>query len=249
MQKSLPILFPSTDALHYYGESGEPSVFGDNFVMNKNKPFEATHHLSNHPLYWVWRSVKARCYNPKAKGYERYGGNGVIMCDEWLSDFKAFYDWCMANGWQKRLQLDKDIKAKELGLIPNLYSPDRCSIVTPKRNSNSRKSNRILEFNGRKLTISQWSDETGIPRNAIRMRIEQHGYSIEEALTSPMFKPRKQRKCIHIEYNGINKPLSYWAKELNTTPKDIARSLKSGKTFEQIYNRYKYGKKRKDSKR
>jgi hypothetical protein len=80
------------------------------------------------------------------------------------------------------------------------------------------------------------------------MRIEHHGYSIEEALTTPKNKQIKQRNCTHIEYNGLNKPLSYWAKELNSTPKDISRSLKAGKSFEEIYNRYKSGKKRKDAK-
>jgi len=36
----------------------------------------------------------------------------------------------MANGWEKGLHIDKDIIAYKNGLIPNLYSPERCSIVT-----------------------------------------------------------------------------------------------------------------------
>lgn len=203
---------------------------------------------SSHPLYWIWRSIKARCYNEKCKGYKNYGGRGVIMWDGWLNNSVDFIEWSLSNGWRHGLQIDKDIKAKEHGVEPLMYSPDMCIFVTCKVNANERRGNRILEFNGQKLTISQWADKTGIPRNAIRMRIESHGYTIEQALTSPHGKQVHKRDCFKVEFNGRIEPLSVWAKELGATPKDIGRSLKSGKSFEYIYNRYKSGKKRKDAK-
>lgn len=141
-----------------------------------------THGLSKHPLYRVWRGIKLRCYIKSATGYDNYGGRGVRMCEEWRNDFKAFYDWCISNGWKHGLDIDKDIKGNSF-----LYSPETCLIVTNKQNCNKRKSNRILSFNGKKQTISEWSDEIGISRNTIRMRINKHGWSIEDALTT---KPR-----------------------------------------------------------
>jgi hypothetical protein len=206
------------------------------------------HGLSKHPLHKIWHGIKCRCNTPTTNGYHRYGGAGVKMSEEWENGFKSFYNWCIANGWKKGLQIDKDLKAKELNLPANLYSAERCSIVTPKQNNNSRKSNRLLEFSGEKLTISQWADKTGIPRNAIRMRIEVHGYSISEALTIPKHKQLHPADCFKIEYEGVTMPASYWAKELNATQKDIMRSLKNGKPFDAIYKRYKSGKKRKDAK-
>jgi hypothetical protein len=38
----------------------------------------------------AWCSAKNRCYNPKYHGYHRYGGRGIVMADEWRSDFAAF---------------------------------------------------------------------------------------------------------------------------------------------------------------
>lgn len=48
-----------------------------------NKQFEYKHGLWNHPLYRTWISMMARCYNPKAKGYDRWGGRGITVCDRW----------------------------------------------------------------------------------------------------------------------------------------------------------------------
>lgn len=35
--------------------------------------------------------MKQRCYNPKCRGYENYGGRGIFVCDEWLNSFEAYY--------------------------------------------------------------------------------------------------------------------------------------------------------------
>jgi len=48
------------------------------------------HGLTNHPTYSVWSSIKTRCYNPKSDNYERYGGRGITMCDEWKNNPLAF---------------------------------------------------------------------------------------------------------------------------------------------------------------
>lgn len=36
------------------------------------------------PTYGSWHAMNSRCRNPKATGYERYGGIGVTICDRWL---------------------------------------------------------------------------------------------------------------------------------------------------------------------
>ena len=39
--------------------------------------------------------MKERCYNPKCREYRFYGARGIEMCEEWLNDFKSFYDWSL----------------------------------------------------------------------------------------------------------------------------------------------------------
>lgn len=146
--------------------------------------------LSKHPLYSIWHGMKTRCYNKKAKNYNIYGGRGVCVCKEWLDSFKLFYDWAISNGWGKGLQLDKDIKGDGF-----LYSPSSCSFVTAKKNMNARRNSVYVEYNGKKLTVSQWAVELGFTDAAIRTRIK-NGWSAEKALTQ---KPAIRKKRIKFD--------------------------------------------------
>lgn len=42
------------------------------------------------PTYRSWSSMKARCSNPKANRYHRYGGRGIKVCERWLDSFENF---------------------------------------------------------------------------------------------------------------------------------------------------------------
>jgi hypothetical protein len=41
------------------------------------------------PEHYVWRTMIARCSNPKASGYEYYGGKGIKVCVRW-KEYKNF---------------------------------------------------------------------------------------------------------------------------------------------------------------
>lgn len=87
--------------------------------------------LANCPLYTRWRGMKNRCYNVHHKQYKDYGGRGIQICEEWLYNFRAFYDWAMANGFSEELEIDR---------IDNdgNYEPSNCRWVTHKVNVNNR---------------------------------------------------------------------------------------------------------------
>lgn len=40
--------------------------------------------------YRAWMRMKERCYNPKSKRYEDWGGRGITVCDRWLEGFENF---------------------------------------------------------------------------------------------------------------------------------------------------------------
>ncbi len=49
------------------------------------------HGLRHSPEYGVWTNMKTRCYNKNNKGYSRYGGRGIAVCERWKNSFSAFY--------------------------------------------------------------------------------------------------------------------------------------------------------------
>lgn len=133
-----------------------------------------THNLHNHPLYSLWNGIKMRCYNPNRKSFKNYGGRGIKMYDLWKRDFQSFYDWSIKNGWKKGLQIDR---------IDNngWYSPDNCRFVTAKINSRNRRNNVILEMNGHKKTMAEWSEQYGVDLKILWQRINS-GMPLSEAL-------------------------------------------------------------------
>lgn len=145
----------------------------------------AKHGFYCHPLYRLWASVKARCTNENEKCYKNYGGRGVKMCDEWINDPEAFIKWCLNNGWKKGLDLDKDLKAKEMNLPPPLvYSPEWCQFITRKKNNNATRHNVEITFNGMTKNIVQWATYLGVVPNTLQNRIRRRGWSIEKAFTT-----------------------------------------------------------------
>ncbi len=145
----------------------------------KDYPANYKHGMAGTPLYNVWASMIQRCEDPNHEAFHLYGGSGVFVCHEWRRDFTTFYNWAIANGWKKGLEIDKDTKG---GAI---YSPENCLLVTKKQNCNKRRNNKVLVFNGVSKTMSEWSDESGIHQDNIYNRLKL-GWSVERTITEPV---------------------------------------------------------------
>lgn len=127
-------------------------------------------------LYRIWNDMKKRCYIISETAYHNYGGRGIIVCDEWLHDFQAFYDWSMANGYREDLTIDR-IE------VNGNYEPSNCRWVTRKVQNNNTRRNHYLSFDGTTKSVAEWADITGIKQNTLLYRIRR-GWSVERALTT-----------------------------------------------------------------
>lgn len=139
-----------------------------------------THGKSNSRIYRIWRNMKSRCYCKKNAIYKYYGERGITVCDEWVDDFKSFYYWAMQNGYADELSIDrKDVNGN--------YEPNNCRWATKKEQANNTRNNRIITYKGVTLTLSQWSEKTGINSKTIQTRLN-NGWSVEKALSTPTLR-------------------------------------------------------------
>lgn len=58
----------------------------------RNGEHHTTHGLTKTVEYRTWQSMKTRCYNPKSKWFEYWGGRGITVHPDWLHDFPAFLE-------------------------------------------------------------------------------------------------------------------------------------------------------------
>ncbi len=66
-----------------------------------------SHGLHDHPLYHIWAAMKDRCYNTNNKRYERYGGRGIRVHENWIANFEIFYNWAISKGYRPGLTIER----------------------------------------------------------------------------------------------------------------------------------------------
>lgn len=126
-------------------------------------------------LYGIWKGMRERCNTRSSTTYKRYGGKGITVCSEW-NDFDVFREWALSHGYADDLTIDRINSAGN-------YEPNNCRWATYKEQANNLRTNRVISFNGRTMTMTQWGDELGIKPTTIWARLKR-GWSIEQTLTT-----------------------------------------------------------------
>ena len=132
---------------------------------------------------WItWSSMIQRCSNPNHKSYRTYGGRGIRVCEQWLTFENFLADMGPAPDG---LTLDRRDVRKG-------YEPGNCRWATMLEQARNKRNNLFLDFQGERLTLSQWAERYKVHRSLIRDRIGR-GWPMEEALTIPAGRNGKPR--------------------------------------------------------
>ena len=130
-----------------------------------------THGRCNTTEHVIWRSMIQRCTNPKSPAYAIYGGRGVPVCDRWRA-FENFY----ADMGPRPADMTLDRRDNN-----GPYSPENCRWATKEQQARNKSTTRLIEFQGRKVSLAELSELSGVPYTRLLGRL-QRGYADEDLL-------------------------------------------------------------------
>jgi len=124
------------------------------------------------PEHKAWVGMRKRCYSPENPSYQHYGGRGITVCEQWQKFKNFFADMGRRPGAGYSLER-VDVNGN--------YEPSNCKWATIAEQNRNRRDNWIIEYDGRRQTLSLWAAEMGIGRATIAWRLK-NGWDVERAL-------------------------------------------------------------------
>lgn len=165
-------------------------------------------HMNNTPEYQAYIHSRQRCNNPKNRNYPNYGGRGIEFRFE---SYQKFLEHLGRRPSPKH-SLDRiDVNGH--------YEEGNVRWASSTTQARNKRNNRIIIAFGESLCVNEWSTRTGFTREAIRNRIDRHGWCNECALT---IQPR-QGRCTHRDGFEFYSP--EWERRRNR-PSHTSRSKK-----------------------
>ena len=130
------------------------------------------HGKSRTKIHNIWLSMQQRCNDPNKTNYEFYGARGITVCERWLT-FENFYE-----------DMGDAAKGMTLERIDNNagYSPSNCRWATLKEQCRNRRSNVMIEYNGKTQCLRDWTDEFGLDYGTCRSRYSR-GMSLDRVFS------------------------------------------------------------------
>lgn len=163
------------------GDTKSCGCWNSDMLKSRN----TSHGLAHTFIYRTWRHIIGRCTNPTNSRYVDYGGRGITISPEWRHDFLVFHDHVsgLPHCGEEGYSLDR--QNNSLG-----YFPGNVRWATPTQQMRNTRVNRMVEFAGKTQPLIVWAEKLGIKYRTLRSRVHL-GWSIEEALTTPVGEKRR----------------------------------------------------------
>jgi uncharacterized protein YggL (DUF469 family) len=111
-----------------------------------------------HPLYQTWQSMKARCLNPNNPNYADYGGRGIQICNQWISNFNQFV-----------VDMGEKPVGYSIDRIDNNgnYNPQNCKWSSKKEQQRNRRVTKHITIEGVTYLVCELAEKYGFKYDTI----------------------------------------------------------------------------------
>jgi hypothetical protein len=173
--------------------------------------------------------MRSRCNEPSRPDYKYYGGKGIKVCEEWQNSREAFVEWALSHGYADNLTIDRIDGDKN-------YCPENCRFITLEEQQRNKSNNYNVTHNGKTQTLAEWAKEYGLNRYTLKSRIEELGYSFEDALHKQYMS---QKHSKNIKYEGNTYSANSFSKVVGATCQCVCKWINRGLSPEQIIEKFK----------
>jgi len=137
------------------------------------------HGMCKTKIYNIWNGMRFRCQNSNSAAYHRYGAREIYVCKRW-EKFENFLE-----------DMGEPSVGMSLERINNdgPYSPENCKWATRREQARNNSRNRILEIDGKRRSMTEWSEISGIKMPTIWARIAK-GWEVKDAVFLPLMKQK-----------------------------------------------------------
>lgn len=132
--------------------------------------------------YQTWCNMISRCENKNDNSYENYGGRGISVCERWRNSYENFLE-----------DMGRRPRGKEIDRFPDNdgnYEPGNVRWATKAEQARNKRTNHMITFQGETLCLDDMSSKYGFRKGTVGARINKYGWSIEDALTTPLYERR-----------------------------------------------------------
>lgn len=150
-----------------YGSSRSCGCLKNEVFIKMVKKVFTKHGKSKMREYAIWKSIKRRCLKINSREYPNYGGRGISICKRWVNSYPNFIN-DMGPRPSKKHSIERIKNNKG-------YSPSNCKWATTKEQCANRRSNIVLNYNGKKLILSEFSKIMNVSSSSISVYIKIHG--------------------------------------------------------------------------
>lgn len=158
----------------------------------KSRAAATRHGLADTPVHRCWMSMRQRCQNPNDSAYENYGGRGIKVCERWTVFENFLADMGpMPPGYE----IERDD-------VNGNYEPGNCRWATKKEQANNTRRNRLLTYQGRTQTLSQWAEDLGLKMHTLYRRVVIKKMPLDQAFRQKLLQRPRPAQPSLLEATG-----------------------------------------------
>lgn len=147
--------------------------------MSRHK-FSETHGFwkTHRAEYRCWQDMIQRCHNSSNGAWSLYGKRGIFVCDRWRKSVANFIaDMGPRPDGMSLDRIDND----------GPYAPENCRWATTKTQNRNHRGCVFIEYQGKRQTIIEWAEQTGINEKTIHARFVK-GLPVDQIFSKDKFQ-------------------------------------------------------------